>query len=138
MSASRSNSSDRLLSTSYYLGLAPLTCRLRRPDSNPLLQHHRAQAMAAFFVLLLLFLMACLFDTAVTILVVGFPDLADRLMARGSSQEGRGGRRLHESVAEVVVVLARHSGHRFGGVHQGVFDGVHAGRARALVGRLHL
>jgi hypothetical protein len=82
MPASRSSSFNRLLSTSYYLGLAPLTSLFRCRSSNPLLQHHRAQAMSAFFLLFLLFLTACLIDTAETILFVEFPDLAGSLVTR--------------------------------------------------------
>src|SRR5262249_5115956 len=48
VSAACPNSTDRLFSVGYYLGLGPLL-RLLQPDSSGLfLQHHFTQAMAAF------------------------------------------------------------------------------------------
>jgi len=82
MCGPRSSLYDRLLSVCCYLGLAPLTKLLRRPSPDPLLEHHRIQAMSALFLLLLLFLAACALDTAETVVFVGFPDLGQHLIAR--------------------------------------------------------
>jgi hypothetical protein len=82
MFAPRSSLFNRFLSACCYLGLAPLTKLLPRPSSDPLLEHHKVQAMSALFLLLLLFLAACAVDTAEIILLVGFPDLGRYLVAR--------------------------------------------------------
>jgi hypothetical protein len=74
--------SDRLLSTAGYFGLDPLVKFWRSRSPNPFLQHHHAQAMSALFCVLLLFLAACLFDTAECIVFVQFPHFAQQLIDR--------------------------------------------------------
>jgi len=77
--------SGRLLSSSCYLGVAPLVGICRRRSSNPLLDHHKAQALAVLFVLLVLFLALCLFDASECGLQIKFPALTQRLIDHGES-----------------------------------------------------
>ena len=76
---------DRLLGASYYLGLAPLTRVRRSGSSGFFLQHHYAQALAAFFLLLILFLADCIFECAQCFVLVQFPGLEQPLVARFGS-----------------------------------------------------
>jgi hypothetical protein len=85
MIATPPSPSDRLLSSAGYLGLAPLARLWRSRSSNPFLQHHHAQAMSAVFCLLLLFLAACLFDTAECFVAIRFPEFAQQLTERWGS-----------------------------------------------------
>ena|ERR1039458_9210326 len=71
--------SDRLLSLAGYFGAAPLTRFWRSRSSDPFLQHHFAQAMAAFFVLLLWFFVSLFVDLAKFCILIRFPDLDRRL-----------------------------------------------------------
>ena len=60
--------------------------RFRRSRlANPFVQHHHAQAMAAFFFLLVLFLAACLYDTGECLFLIQFPDLARQLVDQWGS-----------------------------------------------------
>src|SRR5579859_284451 len=73
---------NRWLSASYYVGLAPLTRLRRSPFSDPLLQHHYTQAMAALFLLLILFLADCAVESAVCLGLILFPGSGDSFAAR--------------------------------------------------------
>lgn len=70
--------SERLLSVAYYFGLSPLARLWRSRASNPFLQHHHAQAMAAFFVMLLVFLTIFLLEVGATFVCIYFPDIYGR------------------------------------------------------------
>jgi hypothetical protein len=85
MIATPPSPSDRLLSASYYLGLAPLTRFWRSRSSALFLRHHYAQAMAAFFLLLILFLADCIFEGAECFVLIQFPALEQPLVARFGS-----------------------------------------------------
>jgi hypothetical protein len=66
---------DRLMSVMYYLGFAPLFRGWRSRSSNPFLQHHFAQAMAIFFLLIVWFLMVFSLDVIEFLILVCLPDL---------------------------------------------------------------
>jgi hypothetical protein len=85
MIAAPPSPSDRLLSASYYVGLAPLTRIWRSDSSNLFLQHHHAQARAALFLFLMFFLAACVFEGAECFILIQFPWLEEFLVARFGS-----------------------------------------------------
>jgi hypothetical protein len=64
---------DRLLSVSYYFGLAPLTRFWPSRSCAPFLDHHHRQALAGFFLLLVVLLAAGAFESAECFFLINFP-----------------------------------------------------------------
>jgi hypothetical protein len=83
MKLTRPSVLERCLSLACYLGLAPLTKLSRSCSSNSFVQHHRAQSMAAFFCLLLLFMAYIgIVYIALSVAIILFPDFLQQLIER--------------------------------------------------------
>jgi hypothetical protein len=73
MNPSSPGLSSRFLAAGYYFGLAPLTRHRPSGSSDSFRDHHYGQAMAALFVMLVVFLAACLFESAEWFVAIKFP-----------------------------------------------------------------
>jgi hypothetical protein len=68
---------DRLLSASFYLGLGPIIRFWPSHSLNRLRQHHYQQAMAAFFLVLMVFLATCVLEVSSCFIVIHDPSLLE-------------------------------------------------------------
>ena len=79
MIAPAPNLADRLLSAGCYMGGAPFTRGFRAGSASAFLQHHFSQALAGFFLMVIVFAGACAWEGVECLIAIKFPRLeADR------------------------------------------------------------